>query len=225
MVPLLLRFVAGARAAGLRISTSEVLDCLCHLGFVDPLEEAQFKSVLQANFAKSRREQAHFERLYRLFFHELRQDPSIARSPDLAEPIRVILQALQAAAGTDPSLGALIDFLAGNPAGLLGRLPPPAGGGRPQAGRAAAGGGAGGRRLELLERIRMLEEQLAQTMADRRDAWGWEERRDLAEHFQDRLDACGGCCPSPLNTTRPWERENSPTGTSSTNWGRCISLP
>jgi hypothetical protein len=189
MVPLLLRFVAGARAAGLRISTSEVLDCLRHLGFVDPLEEAQFKSVLQANFAKSRREQAHFERLYRLFFHELRQDPSIARSPDLAEPIRVILQALQAAVGTDPSLGALIDFLAGDPTGLLERLSPPAAGGRPQAGPAAAGGGAGGRRLELLERIRMLEEQLAQTVADRRDAWGWEERRDLAEHFQDRLDA------------------------------------
>jgi len=57
----------------------------------------QFKSVLQANFAKSRREQAHFERLYRLFFHELRQDPSIARSPELAEKIRAILQPLQAA--------------------------------------------------------------------------------------------------------------------------------
>jgi hypothetical protein len=56
MVPMLLRFVAGARAAGLRISTSEVLDCLQHLKWVDPLEELQFKSVLQTNFAKSRRE-------------------------------------------------------------------------------------------------------------------------------------------------------------------------
>lgn len=188
MVPLLLRFVAGARAAGLRISTSEVLDCLSHLGFVDPLEETQFKSVLQANFAKSRREQVHFERLYRLFFHELRQDPSIARSPALVEPIRAILQALQAAVGADPSLRALVDFLAGEPTGLLERLPPLVAGGRPQAGPAAKGGGAGGRRLELLERIRMLEEQLAQAVADRRRALGWEERRDLAEHFQDRLD-------------------------------------
>jgi len=199
MVPLLLRFVGGARAAGLRISTAEVLDCLRHLGFVDLLEEAQFKSVLQANFAKSRREQAHFERLYRLFFHELRQDPSIARSPELAEKIRAILQPLQAAAGADPSLRALIDFLAGDPAGLLKRLPPPAAGARPQAGPATEGGGAGGRRLDLLERIRMLEEQLAQAVADRRDALGWEERRDLAGHFQDRLDAARRLLSEPVS--------------------------
>jgi hypothetical protein len=33
----------------------------------------------------------------------------------------------------------------------------------------------------------MLEEQLAQALAERRDEVGWEERRDLSEHFRDRL--------------------------------------
>jgi len=189
MVPLLLRFVAGARAAGLRVSTSEVLDCLQHLGRIDPLEEAQFKSVLQANFAKSRREQAHFERLYRLFFHELRQDLSIARSPELAETIQSILQSLQPAAGTDPSTQALVDFLAGDPAGLLEHASARSGGAGSPRSVASAGGSSAGRRRELADRIRMLEEQLTEVLAGRRDELGWEERRDLSAHFQDRLNA------------------------------------
>lgn len=188
MVPLLLRFVGAARAAGLRISTSEVLDCLGHLQWVDPLDETQFKSVLQTNFAKSRREQAHFERLYRLFFHELRQDVSIARSPRLADQTRAILQSLQPAAGADPSLQALIGFLEGNPTGLLERITPPAAGGQPQTASSAGGTGVG-RRQELIERIRMLEDQLAEAVAGRRGELGWEERRDLTEHFRDRLNA------------------------------------
>jgi hypothetical protein len=189
MVPLLLRFVAAARAADMRLSTSEVLDCLGHLEWVDPLQEDHFKSVLQANFAKSRREQAHFERLYRLFFHELRQDPSIARSPELAPGIQSILQSLRLADGADPSLQALIDFLAGDPAGLLERTLPPAAGGRSEASVPGRGGSAPGRRMELMDRVRMLEDQLAQAVAGRRDELGWEERRDLSAHFQDRLNA------------------------------------
>ena len=189
MVPLLLRFAAAARAADLRLSTSEVLDCLGHLEWVDPLQEAQFKSVLQANFAKSRREQAHFERLYRLFFHELRQDPSIARSPELTPAIRSILQSLQPAAGSDPVLQALIDFLAGDPAGLLERAPPLAAGGRSPDTVSSGGGSVLSQRLELVERIRMLEEQLSQALAGRREELGWEERCDLSAHFQDRLNA------------------------------------
>jgi uncharacterized protein with von Willebrand factor type A (vWA) domain len=209
MVPLLLRFVAGARAAGLRVSTSEVLDCLQHLERIDPLEEAQFRSVLRANFAKSRREQAHFERLYQLFFHELRQDPSIARSPELAPAIQAILQSLQSAAETDPAVQALIDFLSGDAAGLIERISAAGAGGWAPA-PDASGGGAGGRRLELAERIRMLEAQLDQALAGRRDELGWEERRDLAGHFQDRLNAVRRLSGEPLETPAlPQERQRS----------------
>ena len=42
MVNLILKFVSISRAAGLRISTSEVLDCLNQLKLVDLLDEAQF---------------------------------------------------------------------------------------------------------------------------------------------------------------------------------------
>jgi uncharacterized protein len=201
MVPMLLRFVAGARAAGLRISTSEVLDCLQHLKWVDPLEEIQFKSVLQTNFAKSRREQVHFDRLYRLFFHELRQDSSIARSPHLAEPIRSIIESLQAEAA-DGSTQALLDFLRGNPAGWLEQLA--AGGGPPS--RSAAGGGAAPSRREDLSRsIRVLAERLTAALSGRRDELGWEERRDLSVHFQDRLNAARRLMAEPLEERRPAE--------------------
>jgi hypothetical protein len=201
MVPLLLRFVANARAAGLRVSTSEVLDCLQHLERIDALEEVQFKSVLQANFAKSRREQARFERLYRLFFHELRQDPSIARSPELASEIQAILHSLQPEAGKDPGWQALVDFLAGDPAGVAERI----------SALDAGGGGAGGWRQELADRIRMLEAQLGQALAGRRDGLGWEERRDLAGHFQDRLNAVRRMLGAPAEPPAPPEERQRPS--------------
>lgn len=183
MVSLVLRFVACARAAGLRASTSEVLDCLSHLERIDLLDESQFRSVLQANFAKSRREQVHFERLYQLFFHERRQHPSIARSVALADPIQSVLQDLAPPAGSDLLLQALLDFLGGNPAALLGQVPAV---GQRQGGH---GGTAAARRLMLPGRIDALEEALATAVAGRRAELGWEERRDLLEHFQDRLDS------------------------------------
>jgi hypothetical protein len=189
MVPLILRFVAGARAAGMLVSTAEVLDCLQHLERIDPLEAIQFKSVLQANFAKSRREQAHFERLFRLFFHELRQDPSIARSPELATAIRSILQSLPPAAGSDPARQAIVDFLAGDPGRLLEHMAVGGGEAGSPGPAVRSGGIAAGKRLELTDRIRMLEAQLAQALAERREELGWEERSDLSEHFRDRLGA------------------------------------
>jgi len=186
---MILRFVASARAAGLRVSTAEVLDGLQHLERIDPLDETQFKSVLQANFAKSLREQAHFERLYRLFFFELRQDPSIARSSELAEAIQSILQSLTPADGTDPAGQALIEFMAGDPAGLLEHAAAVLGGAGSPRSASSAGGSAADRRLGLADRIRMLAEQLDEALAGRRDELGWEARRDLSAHFQDRLNA------------------------------------
>ena len=199
MVPMLLRFVAGARAAGLRISTSEVLDCLQHLERVDPLEETQFKSVLQTNFAKSHREQVHFERLYRLFFHELRQDLSIARSPYLAEPLRALIESLRVEAG-DRSRQALLEFLAGDPAGWLEEL---AADGGPPSSSAAGGGASASRREDLGRSIRMLAGQLTAALAGRREELGWEERRDLSEHFQDRLEAARRLLAHPPEEPRP----------------------
>ena len=115
MVDLVLKFVSCARTAGLRVSTSEVLDCLNQLGLVDIMEEPQFAAVLRANFAKSRREQYHFDRLYQMFFHELRQDASIVGSEPLAEQIHDILQALAPAGEENATYQAVLDFLDGDP--------------------------------------------------------------------------------------------------------------
>ncbi len=66
MQNLILKFVDSARAAGLRISTSETLDCLNQLQHIDPLEESQFSRTLRANFAKSHRDQRLFNHLVSL---------------------------------------------------------------------------------------------------------------------------------------------------------------
>ena len=113
MVNLLLKFVSISRAGGLRVSTSEVLDCLNQLKLIDTLDEPQFAAVLRANFAKSRREQFHFDRLYNLFFHELRQESNIAHADPLADQIQSTLQALTPEQnGNDASQAVLILWLA-----------------------------------------------------------------------------------------------------------------
>jgi uncharacterized protein with von Willebrand factor type A (vWA) domain len=188
MVPLVLRFVSSARAAGLRVATSEVLDCLRQLEWVDPLEEIQFKTVLQANFAKSRREQAHFERLYRLFFHELRQDPAVGRSGSLAEPLASVIDQLAEAEPRSADRQALFDFLRGDPAALLEAVRAIESGADGRGGGLGFGLGAVTRRLELLLAANALEDALAQRIAARRAELGWEERRDLSGHVRDRLE-------------------------------------
>jgi uncharacterized protein with von Willebrand factor type A (vWA) domain len=187
MVSLVLKFVSLSRAAGLRISTAEVLDCLKQLELVDLLDEVQFAAVLRANFAKSRREQSHFERLYELFFHELRQDPNVAHGEPLADQISDVLHALfpdPNGEGTDRTLH---DFLMGDPLSFLKRL---------QQGLLADGGQAGGiggnmgpmiQRLELMLRINALQDSLLKFLAEQQGRLPWETRRDLKELFEARL--------------------------------------
>ena len=74
MVKLIQQFVSCCRAAGMRVSTSEVLDSLNQMKLIDPTDEQQFRSLLRSNFAKSMRDVQHFDRLYHLFFHEMRMD-------------------------------------------------------------------------------------------------------------------------------------------------------
>jgi uncharacterized protein with von Willebrand factor type A (vWA) domain len=68
----ILEFAACCRANAMRVSTAEVLDCLSQLDLMSDWDETIFHTVLCTNFSKSRREQAEFERLYRLFFKEMK---------------------------------------------------------------------------------------------------------------------------------------------------------
>jgi len=188
MVNLVLKFVSCARTAGLRVATSEVLDCLNQLKLVDILEEPQFAAVLRANFAKSRREQHHFERLYQMFFHELRQDASIVGSEPLSEQIHDILQALAPAGEEDTTLQKVLKFLDGDPLPFFEQLQQIGANADDQNRGLGSNLGAVTHRLEIMLGLNAAEAALEQFFADHRDQMNWEVRRDLEAHFKNRLD-------------------------------------
>ena len=189
MVNLLLKFVSIARVAGLRVSTAEVLDCLDQLKLVDMLDEPQFAAVLRANFAKSRREQFHFDRLYDLFFHELRQESNIAHADPLADQIQSTLQALIPEPNGNNTSQAVLDFLGGDPQSFLERLQPGLFEGEGKGGGIGSNLGPMVQRLELMLQINAVAEGLAQFLIDQRDRMHWETRRDLKELFDARLES------------------------------------
>lgn len=187
MVNLILKFVSISRTAGLRISTSEVLDCLNQLKLVDMADEQQFAAVLRANFAKSRREQFHFDRLYELFFHELRQESGTSHAEPLAEEIQNVLQAIAPEQSGDQALQAVLGFLNGDPLQFLEQVQQGFMEGNGRGGGMGANLGPMIQRLELMLQINALEESLHQFITDQRDRLHWETRRDLKELFDDRL--------------------------------------
>jgi uncharacterized protein with von Willebrand factor type A (vWA) domain len=123
MVNLISQFVSCCRAAGLRVSTSEVLDSLRQLQLIDPTDELQFRSLLRANFAKSLRDLQHFDRLYHLFFHEMRIDTDdMRRAADQTQQIRKAADVLREQPHDNLVYEAVVDFLAGNPVKLLAEM-------------------------------------------------------------------------------------------------------
>jgi uncharacterized protein with von Willebrand factor type A (vWA) domain len=120
MVKLIQQFVSCCRAAGLRISTAEILDCLNQLRLIEVTNELEFRATLRANFAKSMREVNHFDRLYHLFFHEMRVDPAdMTQSAALAEQIRQVTDFLKKKPHDNQMFDAVVDFIAGNPMEFL----------------------------------------------------------------------------------------------------------
>ncbi|MCX5849529.1 MAG: VWA domain-containing protein [Deltaproteobacteria bacterium] len=120
MVNLIQQFVSCCRAAGMRISTSEVLDSLNQLQLIDPTDESQFRSLLRANFAKSMRDVQHFDRLYHLFFHEMRMDTADMRqAASHSEQIKEAAKTLKQMPHDNSIYDAVVDFLQGNPLALL----------------------------------------------------------------------------------------------------------
>jgi len=113
MINPILKFVECCRASGYRISTAEVLDCVEQLELIDVLDESEFRAALRANFAKSRRDQALFDRLYHLFFHELRGD--LSEEEGLAQKATQVISVLKDNANGDRTSNAIIEFLSGDP--------------------------------------------------------------------------------------------------------------
>jgi uncharacterized protein with von Willebrand factor type A (vWA) domain len=111
MIKRIIRFAAACRAAGLRVSTSELIDAAGHLQHVDLAGEKDFKTALRANFAKSRREQRAFDRVYELFFHgPLKTNAAESETADPGE-IKDLLD--EAGLGENLLDLALFDFVKG----------------------------------------------------------------------------------------------------------------
>ena len=104
----------------MRISTSEVLDGLNQMRLIDPTDEQQFRSLLRSNFAKSMRDAQHFDRLYHLFFHEMRMDTAHMRQGAAhSEQIKEAAEILKKMPHDNTIYDAVVDFLQGNPLALL----------------------------------------------------------------------------------------------------------
>lgn len=120
MVKLIQQFVSCCRASGLRVSTSEVLDSLNQLQLIDPTDEMQFRSLLRANLAKSIKDVQHFDRLYHLFFHEMRMDRGdMTQAAFHSEQINNAAEVLKKMPHDNYVYDAVVDFLQGNPLALL----------------------------------------------------------------------------------------------------------
>jgi uncharacterized protein with von Willebrand factor type A (vWA) domain len=208
MVNLILKFVSCSRVAGLRISTSEVLDCLNQLKLVDILDEKQFAAVLRANFAKSRREQFHFNRLYDLFFHELRQESGISHADPLSEQIQNTLLTLAAEQNGNKTHQAVLDFLNGDPLQFLEQMKQGFMAGNGQVGGMGSNLGPMIQRLELMLQVNAVEDTLMQLITAQRDRVHWEIRRDLKELFDARLASARRLL---MRQSRPFEEDSKNT--------------
>ncbi len=209
MTPVILKFAACCRAADMRISTAEVLDCLIQLDRVDFSNKALFTTVLRANFAKSRREQAQFDRLFHLFFHEMQAgvspDPDVAKGPargedtgeqaGLADLVQLLREAdapegilpLQASEADQ----ALMNFLAGNPLAFIQQVQK-IHNQEATPGRAFKSNlGQVSLRLEIMLSIHRVKARMVQFLGSH-DAWVGKEVQVLKEALNRRLDRASG---------------------------------
>ena len=224
MEKLILEFVACARAADLRISSAEVMDCLTQIELVDVLDKRQFKTVLRANFAKSRREQHRFNHLYHLFFHELQSHDAATTAVSLAEPIRALRQDLKANAPGHDALTAIVDFMGGEPAAYLHLLQEiqTEGDGRQQ----GPGSNLGGlvRRFPVLRALDRAAELTDRYLSDHADDIHWETRQQAARHLHRRLAVARDLLtreattpPPPVSKTTNRDDRNTRLGSLSFN--------
>ncbi len=188
MVNLIQQFVSCCRAAGLRISTSEVLDCLNQLQLIDVTSELQFRATLRANFAKSMREVGHFDRLYHLFFHEMRVDAAdMMKATALSDQIRDASDILRKKPHDNAVYDAVVDFLAGTPLAFLQEMRRihTESDGEGQTTRFNFGPLAS--RFNVLIQITQAAAAVAALLEENPQGMDAATRRDLATHFEERL--------------------------------------
>jgi len=174
----------------LRVSTSEVLDSLQQLQLIDPTDELQFRALLRANFAKSLRELQHFDRLYHLFFHEMRINAGdMQQAANQADQIRKAVKLLNEKPHDNPIYDAVTEFLAGNPLPLLAEMrrihtesEAPSSPTRFNFGPLAS-------RFNVLMQITAAASAASALIEDNVLKMDAQARRNLSDHFDERLEA------------------------------------
>lgn len=188
MLPLILKFVAACRTAELRVSTSEVLDCARQLEFIDPTDESQFRTVLRTNFAKSRRDQKNFDRLYDLFFHEKHTDDGLTPQLQQQSDINAILEQLRQDSAPQPIDNALFDFLSGDPIGYIQQIQQMESQNEYTPKGLKSNLGQLSSRLEVMLRINAMRDRLMQLSGPADAETLPKSRQRAAGHLEKRLD-------------------------------------
>ena len=206
MVKLIQQFASCCRAAGLRISTSEVLDSLNQLQLINPTDELQFRSLLRANFAKSMRDVQHFDRLYYLFFHEMRMDTAdMKQAASYSDTIKKVAKFLKQMPHDNPVYDAVVDFLQGNPLALLREMR------RIQTEEEVTmlrfNLGPLGNRLNVLLQINKAANAARDLVTENYAKTDSAARRDLTAYFAERVDAARSILmyeprPGDINTKK-----------------------
>ena len=190
MVKLIGQFVSCCRAAGLRVSTSEVLDSLKQLQLIDPTDELQFRALLRANFAKSLRELQHFDRLYHLFFHEMRINAGdMQQAASQIDQIRKATDLLREKPHDNPVYDAVVDFLAGNPMPLLAEMRRIHSESDDSTSPARFNFGPLASRFNVLLQINAAATTAAALLENNDLELDSQSRRDLSAHFDERIEA------------------------------------
>ena len=190
MVKLIGQFVSCCRAAGLRVSTSEVLDSLKQLQLIDPTDELQFRALLRSNFAKSLRELHHFDRLYHLFFHEMRVNvDDMQQAAAQIDQIRKATDLLREKPHDNPVYDAVVDFLAGNPMPLLAEMRRIHSESDDSTSPARFNFGPLASRFNVLLQINAAATTAAALLENNDLKMDSKARRDLASHFDERVEA------------------------------------
>ncbi|MFP4227132.1 MAG: VWA domain-containing protein, partial [Desulfobacterales bacterium] len=192
MLDLVLKFAAACREADLRVSTAELIDCAGQLELVDVLDEPQFKAALRTNFAKSRREQKNFDRLYHLFFHEMRQDLKASReAPEdgiLSKDLTELLDHMAERTADDPLDQAIMDFLAGDPIAYLKEIQRVENQSEAPRQRLKSNLGQLSSRLEIMLRLNKARGQIRELLKEDPDTLPSTRRRQAIDHLNERLN-------------------------------------
>lgn len=206
MVKLVQQFVSCCRAAGLRISTSETLDSLRQLQLIDPTDETQFRTLLSANFAKSRRDQLHFHRLYHLFFHEMCMNlDDVDQAEAWSDMFKKTALILKEEHDHGPVYDAVVDFLAGSPMGLVAEIRRIREESDDQPAQLRFNLGPLASRLNVLMQITAAADAVLALIRDNYFKVSPATLEEMAAHFNNRLDIARGILlqdPANINTNK-----------------------